>query len=165
VCTHFTSRASQNNKQRKAAAMTLREILHSKGHVVHTIGLTATLEDVVQRLVGHNCGSLVVCDADQPSGRMVGIITERDILRAVAMHKGSLSKVGIADAMTRDVTIGAPTDSVEDTMGLMTQLRIRHLPVVEDGQLLGLVSIGDVVKMQHDRLTMENHYLKSYIQG
>ena len=49
--------------------------------------------------------------------------------------------------------------------GLMTELRIRHLPVVEDGQLLGLVSIGDVVKMQHDRLTMENHYLKSYLQG
>ena len=56
-------------------------------------------------------------------------------------------------------------DSVENTMGLMTQMRIRHLPVIEDGRLLGLVSIGDVVKMQHDRLTMENHYLKSYLQG
>ena len=67
--------------------------------------------------------------------------------------------------MTRDVTTGSPDDSVEDTMGLMTELRIRHLPVVEDGQLVGLVSIGDVVKMQHDQLTMENHYLKSYLQG
>ena len=63
------------------------------------------------------------------------------------------------------MAIGSPDDSVEDTMGLMTERRIRHLPIVEDGQLVGLVSIGDVVKMQHDRLTMENHYLKSYLQG
>jgi CBS domain-containing protein len=146
--------------------MDLREILHIKGHVVHTIGLMATLDDVVGRLIGHNCGSLVVCDADPPArGKMVGIVTERDILRAVAAQRGPLSGVRVADVMTRDVAIGTPTDTVEDTMGLMTELRIRHLPVVEDGQLLGLVSIGDVVKMQHDRLTMENHYLKSYLQG
>jgi len=146
--------------------MTLGEILHAKGHVVHTIGLAATLEDVVQRLIGHNCGSLVVCDADPPArGKMVGIITERDILTAVAAHRLPLSSVQVTDVMTRDVATGTPADTVEQTMGLMTELRIRHLPVVEDGQLLGLVSIGDVVKMQHDRLTMENHYLKSYIQG
>ena len=67
--------------------------------------------------------------------------------------------------MTRDMLVGSPHDSVEDAMGLMTVNRIRHLPVVEDGQLLGLISIGDVVKTQHDRLTMENHYLKSYLHG
>ena len=67
--------------------------------------------------------------------------------------------------MTRDVATGSPDHSVEDTMGLMTDRRIRHLPVMEDGRLVGLISIGDVVKMQHDRLTMENHYLKSYIQS
>ena len=58
-----------------------------------------------------------------------------------------------------------PGDSIEDTMGLMTRMRIRHLPVIEDSQLLGLVSIGDIVKTQHDQLTMENHYLKSYLHG
>ena len=146
--------------------MTLREILHSKGHVVHTIGASATLDEVVQTLVRHNCGSLVVWEAGSAgSGRMVGIITERDILRACAKHQARLSALRVADTMTVDVTVGSPCDSVEDTMGLMTQMRIRHLPVVEDGQLLGLVSIGDVVKIQHDRLTMENHYLKSYLQG
>jgi CBS domain-containing protein len=67
--------------------------------------------------------------------------------------------------MTADVVIGSPSDSVEDTMGLMTDRRIRHLPVIEDDQLLGLVSIGDIVKAQHDRLTMENHYLKSYLHS
>ncbi len=146
--------------------MTLREILTAKGHEVHTIDLHATLEDVVQKLVSRNCGSLVVVDsASSESGQMIGIITERDILKVCAQHKGPLAGIAVDDVMTRDVTTGSPNDSVEDTMGLMTRRRIRHLPVVEAGQLLGLVSIGDVVKMQHDRLTMENHYLKSYLQG
>jgi CBS domain-containing protein len=151
--------------------MNLREILNSKGRVVHTIGRNATLEDVVQTLVRHNCGSLVVCDADprgadpRTNGRMEGIITERDILKAYATHKAPLSVLTVAEAMNSDVVTGSPNDSVEATMGLMTKLRIRHLPIVEDGQLQGLVSIGDVVKMQYDQLTMENHYLKNYLHG
>jgi CBS domain-containing protein len=155
--------------------MTLQEILNAKGRAVHTIGWNATLEDVVQTLVRHNCGSLIVCDVSDdrdkrhddagPPGHMVGIITERDILRACARHEGPLASLKVADAMTTDVVTGSPNDSVEATMGLMTEMRIRHLPVVEGGQLQGLVSIGDVVKLQYDRLSMENHYLKSYIQG
>lgn len=144
--------------------MFLRDILNAKGTVVHTIDAEASLEDVVQTLVRHNCGSLVVFDKSS-SRRMVGIVTERDILRACAAHKAALSQLRVADAMSPNLVVGSPGDSVEDTMGLMTEKRIRHLPVVEDDQLLGLVSIGDVVKMQHDRLTMENHYLKSYLQS
>lgn len=144
--------------------MNLREILNAKGSVVHTIEVDAALEDVVAKLVRHNCGSLVVYDSSA-SPRMVGIITERDILRAFASRPAALAKLRVVDAMTVNVVVGAPDDSVEDTMGLMTNKRIRHLPVVEEDQLLGLVSIGDVVKIQHDRLTMENHYLKSYLQS
>ena len=127
-------------------AMILREILHSKGHTVHTISSNSTLEEVVQALVRHNCGSLVVFDGDSASGRMAGIITERDILRACAKHHAPLSELKVADTMTLDIVVGSPCDSVEDTMGFMTQMRIRHLPIVEDGRLLGLVSIGDLVK-------------------
>ena len=150
--------------------MTLREILHSKGHVVHTIGSCATLEDVVLKLVRNNCGSLVVYDDpghpdSAPAGRMIGIITERDILKALATHRKPLATVRVSEVMSSKLVTGSPDDTVEDTMGLMTELRIRHLPVTEGSQLLGLVSIGDVVKMQHDRLTMENHYLKSYLHG
>ena len=144
--------------------MFLRDILNAKGPVVHTIGADASLEDVVQQLVRHNCGSLIVYEKSS-SQRMVGIITERDILRACAARKTALSKLKVAEAMSADLIVGSPGDSVEDTMGLMTNKRIRHLPVIEDDQLLGLVSIGDIVKMQHDRLTMENHYLKSYLQS
>lgn len=146
--------------------MILREILHGKGHVVHSIGASATLAEVVQKLVRHNCGSLVVYDSEtNTSGRMVGIITERDILRACASHPTGFGSLRVSQVMSADVVVGSPCDSVEDTMGLMTQMRIRHLPVVEDNSLVGLVSIGDIVKTQHDRLTMENHYLKSYLQG
>jgi len=146
--------------------MHLRDILHGKGSVVYTIRSDASLADVVQKLVKNNCGSLVVCDSDcDESERLMGIITERDILRACAAGRAPLERTTVAEVMTRDMLVGSPHDSVEDAMGLMTVNRIRHLPVVEDGQLLGLISIGDVVKTQHDRLTMENHYLKSYLHG
>lgn len=146
--------------------MHLRDILHGKGSVVYTIRSDASLADVVQKLVKNNCGSLVVCDSDcDESERLMGIITERDILRACAAGHAPLERTTVAEVMTRDMLVGSPHDSVEDAMGLMTVNRIRHLPVVEDGQLLGLISIGDVVKTQHDRLTMENHYLKSYLHG
>ena len=143
--------------------MTLEEILRSKGSDVFTITPDATLEDVVQSLVARNCGSLVVCE-DDGSGTMVGIVTERDILRACAAHRGSLDSVRVRAIMTGRLVTASPADEVEEVMGVMTQQRIRHLPVVEEGRLVGLVSIGDIVKAQHHHLTMENHYLKEYIQ-
>ncbi len=146
--------------------MTLQDILRHKGDKVHTISPEATLEEVVDKLVGHNCGSLVVCDPTiRDRCRLHGIITERDILRASAAHRGRLDKVLVKDVMTTEVICGSPSDTVEDTMGLMTDHRIRHLPVVEGGELMGLISIGDIVKSQHDALSMENHYLKNYIHG
>ena len=148
--------------------MRLQEILRVKGSGVHTIHPQATLDEVVQKLVSCNCGSLVVrepADAGGRPGAMVGIISERDILRAIAARRGPLDQLLATDAMTRDVIIGSPADSIEDTMGLMTQRRIRHLPIVEGGELAGMISIGDVVKAHHDQVALENHYLKSYIQS
>jgi CBS domain-containing protein len=144
--------------------MKLADILAHKGHKVHSIRPTASLDEVVQVLVRHNIGSLMVCP-EEDCKRVLGIITERDILRACASHRGSLETIEVSDVMTVDIVTGSPSDSVEDTMGLMTEHRIRHLPVVEQDELIGLVSIGDIVKAQHDALTMENHYLKSYLQG
>ncbi len=144
--------------------MLLQEILRHKGVVVHSIRPDATLDDVAQTLVRHNCGSLIVSEVDS-STIMLGIITERDLLRACAARRVPLEQLHVREHMSTNVTTAAPADSVEDTMGLMTELRIRHLPVVEDGRLVGIVSIGDIVKAQHDSLTMENHYLKTYIHG
>lgn len=142
--------------------MTLNDILSSKGHHVFTIQPDATLDDVVQKLVSHNCGSLVVCN-DNECQPILGIITERDILRAYASKQGTLEKIRVSDVMTVDLVTGMPHDSIEDTMGLMTNRRVRHLPIVEDGALRGMISIGDIVKAQHDHLSMENAYLKNYI--
>ncbi len=97
---------------------------------------------------------------------MVGIISERDILRAWAANRSSLDPLRVSEIMTREVATCAPHDSVQDAMGMMTERRIRHLPIIDDrGELVGIVSIGDLVKHQHDQLTMENHYLKTYIQS
>lgn len=148
--------------------MVLQEILRRKGSQVHSISPDATLDQVVRKLVENNVGSLVVCQpaADGgASGTLVGIITERDILRACAAGRESLSTVKVSDVMTHDLMTGTPDDSIEETMGLMTERRIRHLPILVDDRLAGIISIGDVVKAHFEEVTMENHYLKSYIQS
>jgi CBS domain-containing protein len=133
-----------------------------KGRNVLTCSPEDTLADVVDKLVENNCGSLVVCDS---AGAMVGIITERDILRASSHVRGPLEFLTVAERMTAAPVVAAPEDPVSSTMGTMTEHRIRHLPVIEAGQLAGMISIGDIVKAQHDELSRENHYLKSYIQS
>lgn len=146
--------------------MTIAEILKSKGHKVYTIGADATLEQVVSRLVDHNVGSLVVCDRDAEHGELaIGIITERDILHVCASRgQRQLASTQVREAMSTDLATASPADQVETIMGLMTKRRIRHLPVLHQGRLVGLVSIGDVVKAQHDHLAMENQFMKDYIQ-
>lgn len=147
--------------------MRLQDILRVKGAAVHTISPEATLDDVVQKLIAQNCGSLVVCqeEADRRHGEMLGIITERDILRFCAARRGPLDGTRVKEVMTREPTTGTPYDTIEDTMGLMTEQRIRHLPILDEGRLAGMISIGDVVKAHHDQVALENHYLKSYIQS
>jgi CBS domain-containing protein len=147
--------------------MTLQDILNVKGSEVYTIADSATLDDVVQKLVKCNCGSLVVMGRrnDGRGERMVGIVTERDILRACAARRGPLEQTPVTAAMTSDVLTAEPTRSIEDTMQLMTERRMRHLPVVQGTDLLGLISIGDVVKAHHEQCVLENHYLKTYIQS
>ena len=143
--------------------MTLRNILHVKGKKVFTTVPTATLELAVRAMVEHNCGSLVVC-VEGDEGQMVGIITERDILRSLAAGKQQMSQITVDEVMTKNVITGTSASMIPEIMGLMTEHRIRHLPIIEAGRLIGLISIGDVVKAQHDELSAENHYLKEYIQ-
>ena len=141
--------------------MTLQQILSGKGRQVHSIAPEKTLQDVVNAMVDHNCGSLIVCKND----RMVGIITERDILRACAELEEPLSSIPVEVRMTRNVVTCTPDCDVETIMGMMTEHRVRHMPLLEDGRLAGMISIGDIVKAQHDELSLENHYLKSYLQS
>ncbi len=147
--------------------MKLFEILRVKGSEVHTIGPAATLDEVVEELVSYNIGSLVVCESSARGTdvRMIGIITERDILQAQASHRAPLEKMLVADVMSTDLITAEPHDPIEKAMQLMTKHRVRHLPILDGEQLYGLISIGDVVKAHHDQLEMENHFMKSYISG
>ena len=132
--------------------MRLFDILKTKGTQVYTISPDVSLADVVLTLVQRNCGSLVVCDGET----MVGIITERDILKACSGGQGDLAQIPVRAQMSVNLTTGSPDDDVSHTMGIMTKKRIRHLPILQDGKLAGMISIGDVVKAQHAQLSMEN---------
>lgn len=141
--------------------MQLRDILTTKGHHIVSVAPQATLADVVTKLVAHNIGSLIVLDQD----RMVGIITERDLLRAYALKRTPFDELRVADYMSQKLVTGQLNDDVGDAMGVLTEHRIRHLPILDDGELAGVISIGDLVKAQYNELRKENHYLKSYIQS
>ena len=143
--------------------MKVSDILRDKGGHVFTIEPHANLEQVIRLLVDENVGSLVVVDPDD-SARIVGIITERDILRTVDRKAEQLAGLLVSEFMSVKVRTSSITDSLDSVMGRMTSLRVRHMPIVEDGRLCGMVSIGDVVKAKHDDLNRENHYLKEYIQ-
>ena len=141
--------------------MTLYGILKDKGFHVHSIGPGATLDEAVEELVRFNIGSLVVCEptAKGTDVGVIGIITERDILRAQAAHKTPLEKCTVASAMTSDLISAEPGTEIEVAMRLMTQHRVRHLPIMEDEQLLGIISIGDVMNAQLQELTLSTWYM------
>jgi CBS domain-containing protein len=141
--------------------MKVHDILQHKGRDIFSIRSDATVADVVMALVDHNCGSLMVVDDGQP----VGIITERDILRACATDRRDLAQIRVAEKMSTEPVTGTADQSLGEVMGVLTEKRIRHLPIVDNGNLIGMISIGDVVKAQHAALAQENHYLKSYIQS
>lgn len=146
--------------------MTLKDILDVKGQDIYRIDSQATLAQAAQTLVEHKVGSLLVFrEGDGEEERLAGIITERDILYACAADNRPLATTRVADIMTTELITGSPDDAVQSVMGLMTSKRIRHLPVVSEGKLLGIVSIGDIVKAQHDRLATDNRFMKDYIRG
>ena len=142
--------------------MTLRDILKVKGFQVHSIAPEHTVLQAVGLLVEHRIGALLVRDVD---GRMLGIISERDVLRECLHHGVELGRVRVEEIMTRDLVVCALDDEVEHAMGLVTENRVRHLPVIEGGRVAGMISIGDLVKANLDEAQFENRYLKEYIAG
>ena len=127
--------------------MTIASLLAKKGVKVVTIGPRDTIREALRRLAEHNIGALVVVDGH---GGLAGIVSERDIVRALARSESILLEP-IASIMTRDVIIGTPQDDLVAVGNTMTEHRFRHLPIVEGGRLVGIVSVGDVVKAQRDQ--------------
>ena len=142
--------------------MNVETILGTKGRAVATIRPEDTVGAAVEALVSGNIGALV---ASEDAEHVDGIISERDIVHALARHGDALLALTVADVMTRSVVTCDPTESVAELMAEMTNRRIRHLPVVQNGRLCGIVSIGDVVKNRLDEIEYEARSLRSFIAG
>ena len=142
--------------------MNVETILHTKGRAVATIRPDDTVGAAVDALVSRNIGALV---ASEDGERVDGIISERDIVHALAHHGPSLMSLTVSEVMTRKVVTCDPTESVGELMAEMTNRRIRHFPVVSNGRLCGIVSIGDVVKNRLDEIEYEAKSLRSFIAG
>lgn len=142
--------------------MTIASIISAKGNDVHTVTRTAALSKAIRALGEHNIGALIVVDDD---GQCCGILSERDVVRRLATAESPADYLAMAveSSMTADVHTCGMATTVDEAMGMMTERRIRHLPVVEDGKLSGIVSIGDIVKRKISATEREAEELRSYI--
>jgi CBS domain-containing protein len=141
--------------------MTVKTILSTKGSEVITIGPAATLEEAITVLTEHRIGALVVLGADE---RVIGILSERDIVRTLADRGATALKEPLGQTMTRGVVTCSDCDPVSELMERMTHGRFRHIPVMEQDRLIGIISIGDVVKERLQEMARESEALKDYIQ-
>jgi CBS domain-containing protein len=141
--------------------MTVKAILAVKGGDVLTIDPTSNVGVAAKLLAERRIGALVVTGPDR---RVVGIISERDIVRALAERGPSVNDAPLTEVMTRKVVTCAPTDTISSLMERMTTGKFRHLPVIEQGRLAGVVSIGDVVKHRLHEMENEQAALRDYIQ-
>ena len=139
--------------------MLVSQILRSKGDSVFTVAPTETIAGVAELLNSRRVGALVVLDKDA----VAGIVSERDVVRAVAERGAGALDEPVANSMTRDVLFAEPGETVDSLLGRMTDRRIRHLPVCQSGRLVGIVSIGDLVKRKISEVEAEAEGLKSYI--
>lgn len=142
--------------------MKIANLLKAKGGTVATIAPGAKVSEAVAELRKHRIGALVVSSDGE---HIDGIVSERDIVRALADEAGTLLDEPVSSIMSSKVTTGSPDNEVESLMSIMTERRIRHVPVVEDGVLTGIVSIGDVVKNRIDELEKDRDELVDYINA
>ena len=140
--------------------MTIAAILAAKGSEVVMVSDTMVIKDVIALLHTRSIGAVLVTDE---ATDVVGVLSERDIIHGLATVGPSLLEQSAKSIMTSPVATCRPNDSVPDVMGLITERRIRHVPVVEEGRLLGIVSIGDLVKHRIEAVEQEAEALKSYI--
>jgi len=140
--------------------MYVETILRKKGSKVISVRPDNTVGEVVRILNDNRIGAAPVCDA---AGNLIGMISERDIIRGLARHQADAVSMAARELMTSPVITCDPDTGVDEIMELMTHRRVRHLPVVKDGELVGLISIGDVVKQRISEIEYESDALRRYI--
>lgn len=141
--------------------MILEQILREKGGGVYSVAESASLKEAAELLDNRKVGAMVILNE---AGSVIGVISERDIVRAVARSGAAALKEPVSESMSRQVVTARPKETIEAAMDRMTDRRIRHLPVVEGSRLLGIVSIGDLVKWRIAEATAEVAAIRSYIQ-
>jgi len=141
--------------------MLIRDVVSSKGSSVVTVAPNATVVEAAQVLVQHAIGSVLVVE----DGELLGILTERDVLRLAARDPWLLASTRAREIMSTDIVVGLAEDDVAYGMAIMTNNRIRHLPVLDRGRLAGIVSIGDLVNASLTDLQAEVRMLRDYVQG
>ncbi|WP_197380090.1 CBS domain-containing protein [Mycolicibacterium mengxianglii] len=139
--------------------MRIADVLRAKGDAVATIAAQTSVSGLLQELALHNIGAMVVVSSEG----VVGIVSERDVVRQLNEHGAQLLGRPVAEIMTTMVATCTPTDSVDSLSALMTRNRVRHVPVLDNGRLAGIVSIGDVVKTRMEELQAEHEQLQAYI--
>lgn len=142
--------------------MRISDILRVKGTEVHTIPMGAPVADATAALAVYNIGALVVTDVD---GQMIGILSERDVVRHLHERGAGVLAATVREVMSSNVTTCAPDTTIDQAMRTMTDQRMRHLPVIDESGLIGLVSIGDIVKNRIDELQTTTDQLSSYISS
>jgi CBS domain-containing protein len=142
--------------------MQIKDVLRQKGHEVFTIDEEKTVFQAMDILVKNQIGSLIVMNEN---GQISGIISERDALRECFKNEGNCQNITIKNVMTKNIIFAEADDNIDYVMGIMTQNRIRHVPVLKDKVLVGIVSIGDIVKASLNEQIVENKYLKDYFYG
>lgn len=140
----------------------VKDILEKKGSKVFTINSSSTVHEAVDTMNKNKIGALLVLDRKK---KLVGIITERDILHEVVKLTNSIDKTLVEDVMTKNLIIGVPEDEVQYLMGVMTENKIRHLPIMEREHIAGIISIGDIVLHLLEDVEFKNRYLEQYIQS
>ena len=140
--------------------MRISDVLRGKGSSVATVEPATSVADLVASLAEHNVGALPVLEND----RLIGIVSERDVVRRLHLGGAGLLQLRVADIMSTSVTTCGPTDKIEEIARVMTERRFRHMPVVEDDALVGIVSIGDLVKARIDLLEAEREQLVQSLQ-
>lgn len=134
-------------------------LLDRKGAAVYTVPATLTIAAAVEEMNHHRIGSIVVLEGN----RLIGIFTERDVLRRVVGDGLDPKVMRVADVMTTNLVTISPQTTIEETMHIFAEKRCRHLPVLSDGRLVGLISIGDISRWMSDMHRAEAEHLKSYI--
>ena len=142
--------------------MKVKDLLKIKGSAVTTIGPNETVHAAIQKLVKNNIGALPVCDA---KGAILGIVSERDLLRACSQRSRAIHSTKVKDAMTKDVAIGIPEDDLDYVMSIMTQKGIRHLPIMVGPKLAGMISMRDIVEVQLEESKAQVRFFGDYISG